>query len=383
MARAEAEALRKAWNKVRRPALGTEVHALLGAWMLQHSSSWHTPMVWSSDLDWHGEAGRVAHPALDALPDPRSLVSVYSELAATVEAPAAWAPWGPGLEWPRMPGFYDLVTLDDAGRYRLWDFKTTSNFNWAKTADELREDPQCLLYALHAMQTFALVEIECNWLYLRTEQSPKAYLVTVVITLAEAEGAVTEMAQTALGVVDAVRAYRAGRLRVIDLGQNVSACSAYGGCVYHTDKGGPCEPGRVSHGRAMKQRAELDEKITARRGVRKAVEKNMAQSFAERKAQRDRENAAQAAGNGAEETITEADTTEAEAESEPEPAALPKARSAGRPRATPAVAGPTGDAPLVQVDGHAFLVPVSSTLGKALLRASKAHAALCAAFEGE
>ena len=149
-------------------------------------------------------------------------MEVHTELAAEVEAPFEWIPGRDG-PWPRMPGFYDLITVERVARplstggavhrlvHRLWDFKTTSSFDWAKTEDELREDPQVLLYALHAMQTFGLQEIECSWIYLLTEGKPRSYVVTVLVTRAEAEAAVLEMAETAAEVVDKVRAIKAGR----------------------------------------------------------------------------------------------------------------------------------------------------------------------------
>jgi hypothetical protein len=423
LAKAEAEDARKAWNKLRRPALGTEVHAILGAWMLQHTpGAWHPPMAWR-EIDWTSAAGRVARPACDVLPDPRGLVAVYTELAAEVEAPPGWAvpdPLNPGWvilrEWPRMPGFYDLITVEVCGgddpaegrdgqtmwhRYRLWDFKTTSSFDWAKTEEELREDPQVLLYALHAMQTFGLEEIECNWVYLLTdpEKQPKHYLVTVTITRAEAEAAAIEMAETACEVMDTVRLYASGRLRVVDLERDVGACKAYGGCLYHVDKSGPCDA-KVSPGKALKQKAALEAKITARKSARKVAEKEMALSFAERKAQRD---AAAKGGAAGTETVTLAERDGAEpgnagtsgeqaapdagggsASAASSPVGGGAASAAAKPRKARVVdPAPGGDSILAIVNAHEFAVPVGSALGKALVKASKALAAAAAAFEGE
>jgi hypothetical protein len=429
LAKAEAQAARKAWNKVRRPALGHEVHAILGAWMIQNvPGCWHPPMPWR-EIDWMSFAGKIARPACDVLPDPRGLVAVYTELSAEVEAPDEWrcdhtgelvidratgdetcgdcgAVNGAARPWPRMPGFYDLITVERVDRpppyyvghvYRLWDFKSTSSFDWAKTTDELAEDPQVLLYALHAMQTFGLQEIECNWLYLCTEGKPKAYLVTVVITRAQAEAATIELAHTAAEVVSKVQLFRAGRLRVIDLSRNISACPAYGGCVYHTDKGGPCDA-KTSPGKAVQQRAELDAKIKARKSERKENETNMAMDFAARKAARDAKTGAAPAGTdegkasgtapadgeGAA-AAGSADTGGGGAVSADESAKASTATAKARTRAATVkaseAAGP--DSIIVVCNAHEFTVPAGSSLGKQLSKLSKAHAAVAAALAGE
>jgi hypothetical protein len=439
LAKVEAEDTRKAWNKVRRPALGTDVHDILQAYMVQNCprgagdrGAWHPPMRWR-EVDWTTQAGRIARPAADVLPDPRGLVAVHTELAAEVSCldGSAWVEHtrvtdedgrqmccnNAGRHWPKMPGFYDLVTVERSDtplegsigrclRYRLWDYKTTSNFDWAKTAEELAEDPQVLLYSLHAMQTWGLDSIECNWVYLLTdpERQPKSYVVTVTITRADAERAVLEMAETAAEVCSNVRLFAAGRLRVVELEQDVSACKAYGGCIYHVDKRGPCDA-RVSPGKALKQKAELEAKIKARKSARKEAE--MALSFEERKKQRD---AAKAAG-----TAPAGDTAASAAPAADEPA--PNGGQAAGADAVASGSAPAGGAGSVAeasaassaataklrenrpkavkasavqaegigatVDGFAFDVPAASALGKQLAKAAKGLQAAAAAFEGE
>jgi hypothetical protein len=402
LAKAEAEAARKAWNKIRRPALGHEVHAILGAWMVQNvPGCWHPPMSWR-EIDWMSFAGKVARPACDVLPDPRGLVAVYTELSAEVAEPDGWRlasvdAMGGWMPWPRMPGFYDLITVEETDApvaewvrrcsvlvYRLWDFKTTSSFDWAKTAEELADDPQVLLYALHAMQTFGLQEIECNWLYLCTEGKPKAYLVTVVVTREQAEAATIELAHTAADVVNTVQLFRAGRLRVIDLERNISACPAYGGCTFHVDKGGPCDA-KTSPGKALKQRAELDAKITARKSARKETEKQMAMDFAARKA---------AASGTSTEPAADAGTASAGAATDgggaDESAKASAATAKVRTRAATVKASDAAPAPdaaeataVVAYAGTSVPLPKGSPLAKAVIKICNAQKALNAALAGE
>jgi hypothetical protein len=395
LAKDEAAALKRAWNKVRRPALGHEAHALLAAWVTQHATpgvegAWHPPMAWR-EIDWHSAAGRVAQPATGVLPDPRTLAAVHTELAAECEAPIDWIPGRDG-PWPKMPGYYDLVTVERVAlplstgahshrlRYRLWDYKTTSSFDWAKTEEELREDPQVLLYALHAMQTFDLQEIECSWIYLLTDptKQPKSYVVSVTVTRAEAEAAVLELAHSAAEAIDQIRQFKAGRLRVVDLPQDISACKAYGGCVYHESKGGPCAA-KVSPGLALRQAAALDEKIKARKSARKETERSMAETFEEKQAKRAAAKAAEAAAKaaaagGASEPVTAEEQAPASVEEKP-------IQTTVAPKAKP-VTVPT-EGVHATVDGFAFAVPAGSALAKALSKAAKGLQAAAAAFEGE
>lgn len=413
LAKDQAYELKRAWNKVRRPALGHDVHALLAPWVTQHATpgvegAWHPPMAWR-EIDWQSAAGRIAQPATDVLPDPRSLAAVHTELAAECEAPEGWAHRrGCAADvssvyvchcWPKMPGYYDLITveryeaaLSTGGavhrlRYHLWDYKTTSSFDWAKTEEELREDPQVLLYALHAMQTFDLHEIECSWIYLLTDptKQPKSYVVSVVVTRAEAEAAVLELAESAAEAIDQIRQHKAGRLRVVDLPQDISACKAYGGCVYHEAKGGPCSA-KVSPGKALVQAAALDAKIKARKSARKETERSMAESFEEKQAKRAAakkaaEEAAKAAAAGGEAPAATSGEAIANTPEPAAPAAPATPKPAAAPKAKP-VTVPT-EGVHATVDGFAFAVPAGSALAKALAKAAKGLQAAAAAFEGE
>jgi hypothetical protein len=404
LAKASLEAERKAWNKVRRPALGHEVHAILQAWVTQHATpgiegAWHPPMPWR-EIDWQSTAGRVAQPATDVLPDPRTLAAVYTELAAECEAPRGWfQAVRRKYEWPKMPGYYDLVTAERVALplstgaavhrllYRLWDYKSTSSFDWAKTVEELAEDPQILLYALHAMQTFSLQEIECNWVYLLTDvtKQPKSYVVTVRITRADAEAAVLELAEGAAEAIDRIRLFKAGKLRVVDLDQNTSVCKMYGGCVYHETKGGPCAA-KVSPGKAMRQAAELEAKIKARKSVRKEHERTHMKSFAEKQAERDAaKKAAEAAGTNTAASTAEVTTVVGTPADKPISTADVEMSVAGN-TITPPTQTTITSAPgaiTATVDGFPFSVPYTSSLGKQLAKAAKGLQAAAAAFEGE
>jgi hypothetical protein len=234
------------------------------------------------------------------------------------------------------------------------------------------------------MQTFGLQEIECNWLYLCTEGKPKAYLVTVVVTREQAEAATIELAHTAADVVNTVQLFRAGRLRVIDLERNISACPAYGGCTFHVDKGGPCDA-KTSPGKALKQRAELDAKITARKSARKETEKQMAMDFAARKA---------AASGTSTEPAADAGTASAGAATDgggaDESAKASAATAKVRTRAATVKASDAAPAPdaaeataVVAYAGTSVPLPKGSPLAKAVIKICNAQKALNAALAGE
>jgi hypothetical protein len=191
----------------------------------------------------------------------------------------------PGLKFLPRPGThrteYDFVfdtgqvvfhgRIDLRGQFvekvqRVWDHKTTSSFNWLKTPQFLRRDPQAVIYGKAAEfeahnkgltwgQT--LERIELNWVYYLTDpkrpRSRKVQLNVIfdesvppppcpdnvrpehygVMTLAELNERFAEMEQVGIQILT----YHHKKLKAMDLPYNVTACGAYGGCPYQ-DK--PC-----------------------------------------------------------------------------------------------------------------------------------------------
>ncbi len=108
------------------------------------------------------------------------------------------------------------------------DHKTTSDFRYAKTADDLRKDPQGIIYAMAAMEHFKSNEVDLIWTYMLTKGARKAKRVHLHVLRADVE---KEFAKIEFTVSRIVTTHAAGT-SPLDLPPNTSACSAYGGCPY-------------------------------------------------------------------------------------------------------------------------------------------------------
>ena len=106
--------------------LGTAVHAELEAY-LAHGTE-----------PSRARAGRIASRGIDLLPDPKEV----EERGGTVELRVS-GKCGP---LPYL-GFVDYLEWPEGEHPHVWDHKTTSDYKWSKTAEELGKDPQMLFYA--------------------------------------------------------------------------------------------------------------------------------------------------------------------------------------------------------------------------------------------
>ncbi len=235
---------------------GTAIHTMLEQW-LTHG----TPIDTSTDY------GKMAEPGLKFLP----AVGVgLKEHRFTMETEVGiyrgdWDIWIPhageslvGTDDPRGP---ILVPKTE-----VWDHKTTSDFKWLKTADDLRKDAQAGIYAVSAMQCVrqrqglpdgVMPHVELNWVYYRASaKKPGARRVILhvlpdgmeepqrpkgvrdkhfgVMRYGELEKHWERIESTTLELLDHHRQGRKG----LDLAPNTEGCRAYGGCPYVGD---PCK----------------------------------------------------------------------------------------------------------------------------------------------
>ena len=136
---------------------GKDVHARLEAW-LDHA----TPFPRTPE-------GRVAEQAVrpEWIPPPK-LPKVRTEIEI-----GGRLPWFP--EGVELAGFIDVLDLREyaaTGRAIVIDYKSTSDMRWSMTEDEMRSDPQALLYAAWAIFEGA-AEVLCRWVYLAAS-NPKS-----------------------------------------------------------------------------------------------------------------------------------------------------------------------------------------------------------------
>lgn len=127
------------------------------------------------------------------------------------------------------------------------DYKTTGDFKWAKTPEDLLVDPQAVLYAYHEFLRAPpeVNEIELRWLYLRKREPYACKPVIVRMTRAHAMAAFAALesyADEMQAAADAAPEDPAGRhlyvLNNLDP-NNFDHCDDYRGCPYQTRCGLP------------------------------------------------------------------------------------------------------------------------------------------------
>lgn len=124
------------------------------------------------------------------------------------------------------------------GVYVVGDHKSTSSLNWAKTKEDLLEDPQglgypsCIFEALDEDQSFPGehddVRIMTRWVYVTTAQKPQTRVVENLVTRQEVEERMQEFVDPTGRLIVLARSHD----RALDLEPNLEACDRFGGCPY-------------------------------------------------------------------------------------------------------------------------------------------------------
>ena len=190
---------------------GTRLHAALE----RYYQDPHLP----PRLDTSSDEGRILLPALAHLP-PRG-PHVASEVHFTR---------GP------FHGFKDLEV-----RGWVFDLKTTSNLMFAKTPEDLRKDPQALIYAWDHLEAHPdLDAVTCRWVYVvRDPKRPRALPVDVTLTRSYVEAEIETLRALA---ADLLR-HREARPHVLDLVPSPIECDRFRGCP-HRDRCSDLTPER-------------------------------------------------------------------------------------------------------------------------------------------
>ena len=209
---------------------GLAVHAQIEKY-LKHG----TPFDLTTD---HGEA---AMAGLHLLPQPGTA-------AMTVEAQFTLDGWGHkflGYKDVQVNGPIPLVI----------DHKTTGNFKWAKTPDELRVNIQAVIYATHAMVQTGAEACDLRWIYYKRHKPFGSKPVDLRVTRADLEPALT----TIKGLADEMALIKLSGKRAIELPPNPGACGAYGGCPYVKN----CDLSPQEKMHAIMSQASLDDRKNA------------------------------------------------------------------------------------------------------------------------
>lgn len=186
--------------------LGSRVHEVLEAWSRDGTAPKLDEVYVTQDGRKH-RPGRIAAAGLPFLPRPGQ-----GDTEKRIEVHWAWA---------YFRGYIDL--LDD---YRIFDHKTTSDFRWMKTEDELRQDIQSAIYAAHVLSKWGHAEL--RWTYIRTRGMPAAQQIKIQYTNQDLDNALKVIKPLSLEIYDHYK----NKPEVQSLEPNLNQCDAYGGCPY-------------------------------------------------------------------------------------------------------------------------------------------------------
>ena len=128
-------------------------------------------------------------------------------------------------------GFRGIIDLYDPKTQKVYDHKTTSNFKWAKTEEELRYDPQAILYSCAALALWdATAPIHFQHIYYRTKGLPACEETIVSLDEKHLEVEFEKICE----VAEDMKNYRDIKEKD-DVPVNLKACGDFGGCP-HLDR---------------------------------------------------------------------------------------------------------------------------------------------------
>lgn len=183
---------------------GVEVHDVLQLWLSQ-----------GKGLNQFKPSGRVAFAGLDWLPPPGPELEVEREFRMKVGD-------------FHYRGFVDLGFVNSDGVPWVIDHKTTRDFMWQLSVDDLRNDVQALLYAKEAIDRHDTDRVHLRWVYYLTQEPHRSRVTEVTMSRHDIDCRwpfIDELARE----VDKVRLTV---LNPLDLPPNANACAAYGGCPH-------------------------------------------------------------------------------------------------------------------------------------------------------
>ncbi len=167
-------------------------------------------------FDLTTDAGEAAMAGLHYLPKPGTP-------GLTVEGKFILDGWG-----HRFLGYKDIQIIQPGLVPKVADHKSTGNFKWAKTPDELKTNIQAVLYATDVMVKTGSQDCDLLWIYYKRTKPFAAKPVTVRVNRTELEPTLVQIKDLA----DGMATIKASRASAIDLPTNLEACGKYGGCPY-------------------------------------------------------------------------------------------------------------------------------------------------------
>jgi hypothetical protein len=221
-------------------------------------------LKWGRPFD-DSEAGKIAAAGLQFLPKPRAQTpgleaQKYFKIpsASSLQGqPAPFAYQGYLDIWAPKGGF---PTIPFTGNPQVGDSKTTKNKRYAKTEEQLKKDPQAMLYSVWAMFDHRSREgkipkgVDLNWIYFLTDGSYKAFERKATAVADEVFARFLEIDKVGQHILDLwEKAPRRGeededawletrKAYALSLPPNPKMCAEYGGCPHrHICNLGPGE----------------------------------------------------------------------------------------------------------------------------------------------
>lgn len=205
-----------AWNKVdglpstsnKYAEMGTQVHSHLETWLTKRK----LPAV--------GEAAAIANAMIPYLPPPQAID------AENVERRFVWS-----FEDVSFQGFIDLVQVGTSKDVTIYDHKTTSDLQWAKSEEDLLDDVQATLYARVLMDQMSTDTVQLQWTYATRKARPQVLPVKITVTRDDIESRVAHTVASAREMQEILLS----ECSAVDVPYNASACGAFGGCPFQAN----------------------------------------------------------------------------------------------------------------------------------------------------
>lgn len=188
-------------------ALGERVHKILEAWMTSATPPNREETFLIEEKIYY--PGLIAESGIHLLPPPGS---------GFVES------W---FEWSIFNGRIDFAWKGPECPAVL-DHKTTSNLGYAKTTEDLKTDPQAIIYASAALEETQAHAVDLFWVYYKTSKPYKAERVHLRVTREYATEALRPLQERGELMLE----LRRSGARALDLPPNANACGDYGGCDF-------------------------------------------------------------------------------------------------------------------------------------------------------
>ncbi len=191
--------------------------------------------------------GAIALSGIKHLPDPGTV---------KVEGRFLW-------EIPNEPfDVQGVIDWSQVSEQLFGDHKTTGDFKWAKTPEDLRSDLQSTIYAAYLIFSNDLEAITGRWVYYRTKGRRASKKVEWTVTREELQ----EPLETMINMGREMAQLYAARPDPRTLEPNAEACDHYGGCAFRDN----CDLSSKERFTALMAHVSLKEKMRQKRAERSA-----------------------------------------------------------------------------------------------------------------